>query len=227
MARSEVLNFSRLFRPAVAAASATAAPVDPGYVGNAGYVSGATSYGSDAAAYTSDDTGYARSPDEQATIYFREHSGAVFRYIAGVYGREEDAEEVTQEAFLRMHQALVAHVVIESPRAWALTVARRLMLDRLRHEHCAATRHVAVGAEVLEAVRDSAPSPEDTLADRRRLAALNDAVRGLTDLERQCLYARAEGLTLREIGKVVNMDLRRVAEVVSRSVRTLQGRLRA
>jgi RNA polymerase sigma factor (sigma-70 family) len=76
-------------------------------------------------------------------------------------------------------------------------------------------------------VRDSAPSPEDTLAERRRRAALTQAVRGLTDLERQCLYARAEGLTLREIGEVVNMDLRRVAEVVARSVRTLQGRLRA
>ena len=143
------------------------------------------------------------------------------------YGREEDAEEVTQEAFLRLHQALVARVVIESPRAWTLTVARRLMLDRLRHEHSASTRTVAVGAEVLEAVRDSAPTPEDTLAERRRRVALTHAVRGLTDLERQCLFARAEGLTLREIGEVVNMDLRRVAEVVARSVRTLQGRLRA
>ena len=143
------------------------------------------------------------------------------------FGREEDAEEVTQEAFLRLHQELLAGVAIESPRAWTLTVARRLMLDRLRHEHSASTRTVTVGAEVLEAVRDSAPTPEDTLAERRRRVALTHAVRDLTDLERQCLFARAEGLTLREIGEVVNMDLRRVAEVVARSVRTLQGRLRA
>jgi RNA polymerase sigma factor (sigma-70 family) len=120
----------------------------------------------------------------------------------------------------------VAQVVIDSPRAWALTVARRLMLDRLRHEHAASTRTVAVGADILEAVRDSAPSPEDTLVKRRRLAALSHALRGLTEHERQCLFLRAEGLTLREIGEVVDLDLRRVAEVVARSVRTLQGRLR-
>jgi len=198
MARSEVLNF---FRSAAAATAAAAAAAE-------------------AAAYV-------RLPDEQASIYFHEHSGAVFRYLAGVYGREDDAEEVTQEAFLRLHQALVAQVAIESPRAWALTVARRLMLDRLRHEHSASTRTVSVAADVLESVRDSAPSPEDTLAERRRRVALGHAVRGLTDLERQCLFARAEGLTLREIGEVVNLDLRRVAEVVARSVRTLQGRLRA
>jgi RNA polymerase sigma-70 factor, ECF subfamily len=205
MARSEVL-FSRWIRLTVAAPATTAAAD---------------------IADIADIAGYVRPPDEQASIYFREHSGAVYRYLAGAFGREEDAEEVTQEAFLRLHQALMARVVIESPRAWALTVARRLMLDRLRHEHGASRRTVTVGAEVLEAVRDSAPTPEDTLAARRRRVALTHAVRDLTDLERQCLYARAEGLTLREIGEVVNMDLRRVAEVVARSVRTLQGRLRA
>jgi|EndMetStandDraft_5_1072996.scaffolds.fasta_scaffold51308_2 RNA polymerase sigma-70 factor (ECF subfamily) len=198
--RSEALSLLRWLRPAADGSSAAAAAEEAAYV---------------------------RTPDEQASIYFREHSAAVYRYLAGVYGREEDAEEVTQEAFLRLHQALVAQVVIESPRAWAVTVARRLMLDRLRREHAASTRTVAVGPDALEAVRDSAPSPEDTLVNRRRLAALTHELRGLTDLERQCLFARAEGLTLREIGKVVGMDLRRVAEVVSRSVRTLQGRLRA
>ena len=200
MERSEALGLLRWLRPAADASSTVAA---------------------------ADAIGYVRPPDEQASIYFREHSAAVYRYLAGVYGREEDAEEVTQEAFLRLHQALMAQVVIKSPRAWTVTVARRLMLDRLRREHAASTRTVAVGSDVLEAVRDSAPSPEDTLVKRRRLAALTHELRGLTDLERQCLFARAEGLTLREIGEVVGMDLRRVAEVVTRSVRTLQGRLRA
>jgi RNA polymerase sigma-70 factor (ECF subfamily) len=200
MARSEVLDISRWFRPGVPAAPANT---------------------------TTADTSYVRTPDEQASIYFREHSGAVYRYVAGVFGREEDAEEVTQEAFLRLHLALSSNIVIESPRAWALTVARRLMLDRLRHERGESARAVAVGSDVIESVRDPAPSPEDSLVKRRRLAALTRAFRDLSDLERQCLYARAEGLTLREVGAVVNMDLRRVAEVIGRAVRTLEGRLRA
>jgi RNA polymerase sigma factor (sigma-70 family) len=214
MAGSEILNLSRVLRPTVAAAASVSA----------------SAVAADTAACdtpaTADATGYVRPPDEQASIFFREHAGAVYRYLAGVYGRDEDAEEVTQEAFLKLHQALMAEEVILSPRAWTLTVARRLMLDRLRHEHAASMRTVTVEADVLADVRDTAPSPEDTLVTRRRLAALNHALRGLSGLERQCLLARAEGLTLREIGKVVGMDLRRVAEVVARSVRTLQGRLR-
>jgi RNA polymerase sigma-70 factor, ECF subfamily len=197
MARGEVLDFTRWLRPDRAAAPRIVA-----------------------------DTAYVRTPDEQATIYFREHSSAVYRYLAGLYGREEDAEEVTQEAFLRLHQALISNTVIQSPRAWALTVARRLMLDRLRHERGESRRVASVGSEVIEAVPDNAPSPEETLVKRRRLAALTRAVQDLSDLERQCLYARAQGLTLKEVGEVVNMDLRRVAEIVTRAVRTLEGRLR-
>jgi RNA polymerase sigma-70 factor, ECF subfamily len=198
MARGEVLDFTRWIRPNRAAAPRIVA-----------------------------DTAYVRTPDEQATIYFREHSSAVYRYLAGLYGREEDAEEVTQEAFLRLHQALISKTVIESPRAWALTVARRLMLDRLRHERGESRRVASVGSEVIEAVPDRAPSPEETLVKRRRLAALTRAVQDLSDVERQCLYARAQGLTLKEVGEVVNMDLRRVAEIITRAVRTLEGRLRA
>jgi RNA polymerase sigma-70 factor, ECF subfamily len=218
MGSDQVLDFTRWLRPAstVAITSSTV-------------VVASSAAATTAAAATADIAGipYVRTPDEQASTYFREHSSAVYRYLAGVYGREEDAEEVTQEAFLRLHQALVSNIVIESPRAWTLTVARRLMLDRLRHERGESTRVAAVGSEVIEAVRDPAPSPEETLAKRRRLAALTRAVHDLTDLERQCLYARAQGLTLKEVGQVVNMDLRRVAEVVTRAVRKLEGRLRA
>jgi RNA polymerase sigma-70 factor, ECF subfamily len=213
MERDAVLDFSRWLRHASAVATSTAA----------------TATASADIADIADLAGipYVRTPDEQASIYFREHSSAVYRYLAGVYGREDDAEEVTQEAFLRLHQALVSNIVIESPRAWTLTVARRLMLDRLRHERGESARITAVGTEAIEAVRDPAPSPEETLAKRRRLAALTRAVQDLSGLERQCLYARAHGLTLKEVGQLVNMDLRRVAEVVTRAVRKLGGRLRA
>lgn len=169
----------------------------------------------------------ARSPDEQVTAYFREHSGSVYRYLAGVYNRESDAEEVTQEAFLRLHLALVAREKIENPKAWVLTVARRLMLDRLKRGRCEAMRHCTVAPDVAEAVCDTAPTPEEALAERRKRTALQHALRNLTSLEQQCLIARAEGLKLRQIGEVVGMDLRRVAEVVERAVRTLQRQMRA
>src|SRR5262245_30146702 len=101
MAFNEVaLDFSRLLPSTAGAATSSDIPASP----EAGGCGSCGGYVRDIA----DVNGHVRPPDEQVTIYFREHSSAVFRYLAGVYGREEDAEEVTQEAFLRLHQALVA-----------------------------------------------------------------------------------------------------------------------
>jgi hypothetical protein len=36
------------------------------------------------------------------------------------------------------------------------------------------------------------------------------------------LYARAEGQKLRQIGEIAGMDGRRVSEVISRAIKTLQ-----
>jgi RNA polymerase sigma factor (sigma-70 family) len=48
------------------------------------------------------------------------------------------------------------------------------------------------------------------------------AIRALPVTERECLHARAEGLTLHEIGQLLGMDLRRVSEALARAIKTLQ-----
>jgi RNA polymerase sigma-70 factor (ECF subfamily) len=47
-------------------------------------------------------------------------------------GSVAEAEDVVQEALLRVHRALADGVVIESPRAYAATVTTRLAIDELR-----------------------------------------------------------------------------------------------
>jgi RNA polymerase sigma factor (sigma-70 family) len=188
------------------------------------------SFGTDAAWPAAEDTDtttseFVREADAQATTYFREHAEPVFRYIVGVFGLEHDAEEVTQEAFLRLYLALKDRKQIESPRAWIIMVARRLMLDRLKHDRCKAGRRFTGTPELAEAVCDPAPTPEAALVHRRRKAALRKAVRALSEVERECLLGRAEGLKLREIAGVVNLDLRRVAEIVDRAVDRLHRQM--
>jgi RNA polymerase sigma-70 factor (ECF subfamily) len=167
-----------------------------------------------------------RTADERVTLHYREHAESVYRYLAAVYGSAEDARDVTQEAFLRLHRAFIGLEAIENPAAWVFTVARRLMLDRLKRARAEAGKYCAYSPDVAEAVYDPALTPEDALADRQRWAALYEALRGLSDIERQCLNYRAQGLKLREIGANVGLDLRRVAEIIDRAVLRLQGQVR-
>lgn len=163
-----------------------------------------------------------RRADEQVTIYFREHADAVYRYLAGSFGSEEDAEEVTQEAFLRLYEALRDGERIDNPRGWVVIVARRLMLNCLKHGQTVDVKLREFRHTAEQTMSMPTRSAEEALVDRRRLATMRVALRALPDMERECLHARAEGLTLQEIGEMLGMDLRRVSEALARAIKTLQ-----
>jgi RNA polymerase sigma factor (sigma-70 family) len=163
----------------------------------------------------------AREPDEQVAIYFRQYAEIIFRDLTGYCGCEEDAEEVTQEAFLRLYEALASGEVIERPDAWVFTVARRVMLDRLKQTRNDEAKYREFGRFVARLMH-SFQAPDAVLVERQRSAALRTAFKTLEPFEREALMARARGEKLRQIGEHAGMDGRRVSEVITRAIKTLQ-----
>lgn len=92
-----------------------------------------------------------------------------------VLGSVAEAEDVTQETYLRLlaRDDAADAAPLDEPRAWLITVASRLAIDRLRaHEH---SRRAYVGPWLPEPiVTDERTLPEDrvTLDDSVRIALL-------------------------------------------------------
>jgi len=88
-------------------------------------------------------------------------------------GSVSEAEDVVQEALLRVHQALEAGEQIDSPRAFAATVTTRLAIDELRSAR--ARREQYVGQWLPEPIitdgRDD-PARHAEMADSLSLALL-------------------------------------------------------
>jgi RNA polymerase sigma factor (sigma-70 family) len=185
-------------------------------------ISGAWLATRDLVARTTDTAERVRTPDEQVTLYYREHAEALFRYLTGIFGCEDDAEEITQEAFLRLYEALDSGKQIDKPEAWVFTVARRLMLDRLKQTRNDAAKYREFGLVSSGIWMCDFPAPDEALIDHSRTQALKTALRELPEQERQFLYARAQGQKLRQIGEETGMDVRRVSEVIARAIKSLQ-----
>ena len=77
-------------------------------------------------------------------------------------------------------------------------------------------RHLLFGEDSEPTLRDEIEDAIDEAEESRPVAG------DLSPLERQMLYARAEGQKLRQIGEFAGMDGRRVSEVISRAIKTLQ-----
>src|SRR5215831_14550783 len=58
--------------------------------------------------------------------------GLMFSIAYRMLGRVAEAEDVVQEAFLRLQHAVDEGVAVESPKAYLSTVTTRLAIDHLR-----------------------------------------------------------------------------------------------
>ncbi len=72
-----------------------------------------------------------------------------FQIAYRMLGSVSEAEDVVQEALLRVHQALDAGEQLVSPRAFVATVTTRLAINELRSARAsrALRRRVAAGAD--------------------------------------------------------------------------------
>jgi RNA polymerase sigma-70 factor, ECF subfamily len=169
----------------------------------------------------------ARSVEEQVSLYFLELSSPVFRYLSYACRHHGDAEEITQEVFLRLYRALDANERIENVRHWTFRVARNLMIDRAKRLKRRAPRECELSNEMCDVIADPLPTPEQSLVTATREAQVRRAVEELTHLQQRCVQLRAEGFMLREIAELLDMDVRRVAEAIQRGVKNIQRTLGA
>jgi RNA polymerase sigma-70 factor, ECF subfamily len=160
----------------------------------------------------------------RATVeeHFLAHWQSVYRYLRCTQSAT-DAEEITQEAFLRLHRVLVEGEHIRDVPRWLFTVARRLATDRLRrHER---PLLVELSRNLADTLPDDGTSCEEEYHERQRRAALTRALNDLTQLQRECLHLRSEGYSLREISDRVGVSVCGASDAVGRAVRRLRKHL--
>ena len=157
----------------------------------------------------------------------------LLRYAGRILGRiGDEAQDVVQECFLRLHQALSdpGPAGLANPACWLFRVAHNLALDvaRKRDRHRAAAADVAREAERRRA--DAAEGAEAAIEAVRREArerALAE-VDALPEPDRHILLLKViQGLTLREIAEITGLTTGNVDYKLNQALRELARRLKA
>lgn len=73
-----------------------------------------------------------RSPDEVLEGLVREHSRLVYRIAYAVLRRHHDAEDATQETFMRVLRYSSKLAAVKDPKTWLARIAWRVAVDRSR-----------------------------------------------------------------------------------------------
>ncbi len=151
------------------------------------------------------------------------HQEPLYRFLAIRAASSEDAEELTQETFLRAWQRIHRYDSRWKFSTWLFTIGRRLTVSRYRR-----AQHVTLGDEALVGgLESSAADPAHVAGlreERDNLWAL--ARRVLGEEQRMALWLRyAEDLSTREIGEVLHRREATVRVILFRARRRLAGHL--
>jgi RNA polymerase sigma-70 factor (ECF subfamily) len=156
---------------------------------------------------------------ERVSEYFVALREPVYGYLARFCGSTVEAEDLTQEAFLKLYRHLREGKEIDNVRSWLFQVARNLAVSRARSQ-------LPVGEmpDLLDAenVPSENASSEELILERERDERLRTAMKELTDFQRQCLHLRAEGLRYREIADTLSTSIDSVADALQRAISKLR-----
>jgi len=138
---------------------------------------------------------------------FARHHRDVYRYLVRMTGRRDEADDLSQDVFLRVVRALENGGPPGHERAWVFSIARNLLADRWRQDQ---RRGIEV-EQVLE------PAAEGTQA---LAVGLAEALGRLPDADREMFL-------LREIGGLSYQELAAVSDSTVEAVRARLWRARS
>ncbi len=154
---------------------------------------------------------------------YEEFRTPVYLYLAAAFGDPVEAEDITQETFLRLflHWSAGKSIAADSMRSWIFRVAHNLAIDRARGAKFLRELDSAAYLPASLQLADKSPTPEQTVIDRERFAAVRNGLALLSKQERHCLYLRAEAFSYREIAEILGITVSSVAEFLRRAIRKM------
>jgi RNA polymerase sigma factor (sigma-70 family) len=155
---------------------------------------------------------------------FEEHKSAVYRHVLMMLKNASESEDVTQEAFLRLHSALTDDKGIEDMKAWVFKVAHNLSLDRLRmNKNASSLSEETVMAKAEAHCAYRLPNPEQALLSKERFERLDRAILQLSPRQQECLSLKAEGFRYHQIATILGVGRATVIENIRRAMIRLVG----
>jgi RNA polymerase sigma-70 factor (ECF subfamily) len=159
---------------------------------------------SEAAKYSGlPDVGISHEDRQAQERFIQEHLRRIFLQIYRIVGNVDDAQDLTQETFIKALQRQEQIKDLEKAAHWLSRIASNTAIDFLRRHSRVTFSDIDDVIEPLRAETDQ--SPEHILLRAEQAGYLEDGLRLLSARERSALLLRdVEGLPAEEVARELN-----------------------
>lgn len=153
--------------------------------------------------------------DETATRALIEQlSPQLYRFFAAQLGHADDAGDMLQDAWLRIHRVRHTYRPGEPLLPWVYAIARRVRVDSYRKRRRIAVREI--GVEML-------PEPAEAIGESSDLPSFDQLIADLPESQREVLtLLKVNGLSLEEVARVTSSSVGSVKQKAHRAYERLR-----
>ncbi len=169
---------------------------------------------------------YLNGDNSSIAILIGRYLKAVFNFTFRFVGKSEDAEDITQETFLKTWRNLKKYRQGENFKTWLFTIARNTAIDLLRKKK----NFVFSDFEnddgensFAETLTDPEPLPDEVFTQAEEKNVLDNAITKLSPAHREVLLLHYnEHFTFDEIGKILGKSINTVKSRHRRALEDLR-----
>lgn len=156
------------------------------------------------------------APPTEQTLHalYRDHNGWLQNWLKRRLGNAWDAADLSQDTFLRVLASAQPLAEVHEPRAYLLTVGKRL----LSNFYARRSLEQAYLQALAQLPEESMPSPEQRWLLLETLQALDELLDGMAGVVRRAfLWSQLEGLGYREIAERLKVSERTVKRYMAQA----------
>jgi len=168
----------------------------------------------------------ARNANEAVEELVRTHSRLVYRIAYAVLRRHHDAEDATQETFLRVLRYSSKLAAVEDPKTWLASVAWRVAVDRSKQHGRQREIPLDDPEKPLPEPAASGPLADETLHGAQMSAVLEKLIAALPrKLREPLILSTVEEMSPREVSATLGINEAAVRSRIFRARQILKEKL--
>lgn len=157
---------------------------------------------------------------EEIKTIFRENYPNLCRFLESIVGRDNQAQDIAQESFLRLCEAQFNEISVLEIRFWLFRVARNLALNEVNR----GTRQARLWSQVRDFFKKDVPHPEELLLRDENQKIVRELIDQLPEHQRSALLLREqEEMSYREIALILNEGESKVKVDIFRARQSLRA----
>ena len=131
-------------------------------------------------------------------------SPRLYAFCVRLAGRQGDADDLFQEAFLKLHRARTTYVTSANVLHWAFAIVRSTYLDRLRTRARRPEQFAEPTEDALKTLPASGETPESDLQAQALARLIDRELQGMSERNRSAyILLKLEGLSAAEAAAVI------------------------